>query len=399
MHRAIKVRIYPDARQQAILRRHIGHSRAVYNFGLRWAIWQYHEAMNCGEKPKSPSHFTLTAWLTEFKKHEEVGWLNDVPVNVLSLSLERLARAYTNFFKRRNQGVGFPRPKGKHSPRTARYSRTVKIATDGKSVSLPPREVGWIPMKGWRPEIVGTVKTCTLEWAPSDRWYLSVMVDDGVIETELVPVDNSRIVAVHCGLKDHVTLFNGETAKQIDNPKLLESAEANQKHKARKLSRKAEAAKKPGAARDENGRTIYSKRREKARIQLARVHQRVAFARQDHLNKLALEIAKAGDVVILETWQVKKMIESEEFSKEISDAGWSMLFSKIESKVRELGGQVVKLEKFYPSSQICGNCETRAEKPVPLCEEWTCAHCGARLNRNTNAARNVYRAGIAELSK
>lgn len=399
MYRATKVRIYPDERQQAILRRHIGHSRAVYNFGLRWAIWQYWEAVVNGDKPKSPSHFTLTAWLTEFKKNDEVAWLNEVPVNVLSLSLERLARAYSNFFKRRSQGVGFPRLKGRHSPKTARYSRTVKISDDGRSVSLPPREVGWIPMKGWRPEVVGTVKTCTLELAPSNRWYLSIMIDDGVSEAEIVLPSNLRIVAVHCGLKDHVTVYDGSAVRQIENPKILESAESNLTRKARKLSRKAEAAKKAGAIRDENGRVVYSKRREKARILLARVHARTAFARQDHLNKLAREIAKSGDVVILETWQTKKMLETKECSKDISDAGWSMLFAKVEMKVREFGGRVVKLDKFYPSSQICANCEVRSEKPVPPCKEWTCAHCGTRLNRNVNAARNVYRAGLAELSK
>lgn len=393
MHKAVKVRIYPDARQQALLRRQIGHSRAVYNFGLRWAIWQYHEALETGEKPKSPSHFTFTAWLTEFKKNEEVAWLNEVPVNVLSLSLERLARAYKNFFARRKQGFGFPRPKGKHSPRTARHGRTIKVTPCGRYVSIAPREMGYMRMRGWRPELEGKIKNITVEWAKSDRWYMALMLDDGLEGIGVEPKDSQRVLAVHCGLNDHVTIYDGCNAEHFPNDGLLAQAEANLKRKDRNLSRKAEAAKK--SPRDEDGRQPYSKRREKARIQRARAHEKVANQRLDRANKLAHQIASRADIVVIEAWGIKAMMREPEFAKGIADAAWGQLNTRIEIKVKEMGGQVVKLEKYFPCSQLCSNCEQVHGTKVPLCKEWTCMHCGVKHNRNVNAAINVYRAGVS----
>lgn len=398
MRKAIKVRIYPDARQQGILRRHIGHSRFVFNAGLRRCIWEYHAALESGKKPPKLSHFTLTTWLTEFKRNPDVAFLNEVPYDVLSLSLERVARAYKNFFGRRKDGVGFPRPKGKHSPRRARYKGSAVKVRDGRYVSLPPREVGWIRMRGWRPELCGRIKTTTVEWAASDRWYLSVMLDDGVEEPEapLLP-PAPRVVGVHFGLVDYITVHDGSSMEQVPHTRLLSRAEANLKTKQRKLSRKAEHAKR-GPVSDRG----YSKRRERARIQLARAHERVRNGRQDRAYKLAHWLAGEADVVVLETWNIQEMMsrdrEEKRFGREIADAAWHQVMSRIEVKVRENGGRVVKLARGQASSQVCSACGVRSAGPVPLSAvRWTCGGCGVEHDRNENAARNVYWWGLAEL--
>lgn len=420
---ACVVRIYPNKKQEAILRMHIGHSRAVYNLALKWCVDEYNKAKELKEKPKPVTYFNLTRWLTTFKQNQEFAWLNEVPVDILGRSLFNLSRAYQNFFRNAKQGTlpefrprrtnlpksewpwfwllpaGHPRLKNKYSRKVAQYSRGVKVSDCGCKVHVPPYDFGWMRMKGWRPEFEDYIKGgATIELRPSNRWEMSLSI---LADPPPVPVKNpKRIMAIHCGMVDYITTFNGTEMRKIPNPGFIQHAMENLRRKDRKLARKKNAAEK--IAKESGEKIVYSNRREGMRIQRARCHERVANARKDHYRKVAIDVLRQCDTVVLETWGIIDMLSSDGdgdnvFRRRMADCAWGNLLIFVEQKAKALGKGVIRLERAFPSSLTCNVCGYVLPS-LPLSKKtWSCPKCNTMHDRNENAARNVYAAGLEAL--
>lgn len=392
---AVKVRVYPDKRQQAILRQHIGHSRAIYNMALRKSIWEYHAALEAGEKPKSPTYFGLTAWLTKFKQEPGLEWLQEVPRKILEASVEHLATAYKNFFDRVKKGAeqpGFPKFKGHKSPRKARYKEGVAVNANGRKVKLPPKEFGYMPMRGFRPELMEHLTGAgTIEFSKSGRWFLVLRAR--AEHKPPVIAEYKRVAGVDLGLKDLLTIHDGETVEKIENPKQLAKHTLNLLRKQRKLSRKLEANKGARTVLPDGTRRPWTRRRT-ANVHVARVHERIANTREDYHNRIAYHLAMNYDVVVFESLQVKNMMKNKRLSKSIGDAGWSQLVTKVKQKMQQTGGAVVEIGKWYPSSKLCSACGVRKDAMELSERSWTCANCGAEHDRDGNAALNIRNEGI-----
>jgi putative transposase len=233
-------------------------------------------------------------------------------------------------------------------------------------------------MRGWRPEFGGLpLKMATVEQTPSGRYTCSLRV--AVPGGAPKPLESlGRVIGLDLGLTHFAILDDG---RKIENPRLLALAKENLSRKDRKFRRRKKG----------------SKQRERARVLLARAHERVKWARQDFTNKLAHQLSQEADVVVVEDLAVKNMVKNSHLAKAISDVGWSGFVTRLEQKMAAKGGVVVKINRFFPSSKTCSACGVvLSELPLSV-REWTCEGCGVTHDRDVNAATNIRNEGIKQL--
>ena len=322
-------------------------------------------------------------------KAGEHPWLKDADSQALQESIRHLDRAYTNFFEKRAR---YPRFKKKHAARqTIAYPQRVKVR--GSLVYLP--KVGWVRAVVHR-EVIGTIKTVTVARESTGRYYAAVLTDDDKAPTS--PVTHfTCVTGIDVGLKDAVTTSDGG---KVPNPKFLCRSLKNLKRKQQALSRKIENAKqrcardgKPAARlRDYFGPNIAQARR-----QVARAHERVRCAREDWQHKVSKRLADENQAVCAETLNVKGMLKNRRLALSIADVGWSGLLAKVDYKLRDRGGPLVRIGRFYPSSTTCSVCDGK-NASLRLAERfWVCATCGVTHDRDINAAVNIRNQGILQL--
>jgi putative transposase len=257
-HQAVKVRLYPTTEQQEILSQHFGCSRWWWNYALNLCIETYQAT------GKSLSQSALNAFLPKLKKQEETQWLSECYSQVLQATTLNLVTAYKNFFECRAK---YPRFKSQKNKQSIQYPQSVKVVDN--CLKFPGR-VGIVKAKLHRP-IEGTIKTVTISMTPSGKYYASVLMElEGSNSTATT---DGKIAGIDLGLKDFAIVNDGIKTSKYANPKHLAKHERNLKRKQQKLARK------------EKG----SKSRDKARILVARVHERVSNVRQDYLHKLPLK--------------------------------------------------------------------------------------------------------------
>lgn len=388
---ATKLRLYPTAAERDILARQFGCVRFVRNkaLAMKKVAW--------AERKESLSCYTIKGMLPLWKAGE-FPWLKEADSQALQSAILSLDVAYKNFFERR---TGFPRFKSKHDARQSiQYPQRVKL--DGNRIYLP--KVGWVRVVVHR-AIVGKIKTVTVSRESNGKYFAAILAEDGLPATEpLKAFDASQVAGVDVGLKDAVVDHLGH---KTGNPKFLRTALPNLRRRQRVLSRKIEAAKERYAAakaawagegapnfklRDFFGANIA-----KDRKRVARAHERVRNARNDWQHKLSRQLADENQAVAAETLNVKGMMKNRRLSRAIADVGWSGLLVKTGYKLQRKGGQLVKIDRWFPSSKTCSCCGTLYEGLTLDERSWVCAGCDAVHDRDKNAALNIRAAGIVKL--
>ncbi|MDX3453682.1 RNA-guided endonuclease TnpB family protein [Streptomyces sp. ME02-8801-2C] len=360
--RAFKYRFYPTDAQAAELSRTFGCVRKVYNMALdaRTRAWTRQERINYNQ---------TSAMLTGWKQTEELAYLNEVSSVPLQQALRHLQVAFTNFFGKRAR---YPRFKSrKKSRRSAEYTTSGFRFRDGRltlAKMAEPLDIVWSrPL----PEGV-TPSTVTVSQDAAGRWFVSMLCDDTIAPAP--PTTNA--VGIDLGITSLVTLSTGE---KITNPKHERRDRARLAKAQRELSRKAKG---DGA------------NRAKARRKVARVHARIADRRRDFLHKLTTRLVRENQTVVIEDLTVRNMVKNHTLARAISDAAWTDMRSMLEYKTAWYGRELVVVDRFFPSSRLCGACGTiRAKLPLNV-REWTC-ECGAVHDRDVNAAENLLAAGLA----
>lgn len=358
MLKAYKYRIYPNLEQQEYLAKTFGCTRFIYNKMLADKIEHYKET---GKMLKNTP--------AQYKKEFE--WLKEVDSLALANTQQNLEKAYKNFFK--DKSIGFPKFKSKKTNRfsytTNNQNGTIFISEDNKYIKIPKLKT-MIKIKLHR-EFTGKIKSATLSQNPSGKYFISILVDTENIQ---LPKNDNKI-GIDMGLDIFCALSNGI---KIQNPRFIKQYENKLIKEQRKLSNKV------------NGSNNWNKQR----VKVAKLHENISNCRKDFLHKMSNIITNENQVIIMETLSSKEVQQNKQLSKSVSDVSWYEFSRQLEYKSNCKGRTFVKINKWFPSSQICNYCGYNDGKHTLDIREWTCPQCSTKHDRDINASINILNEGL-----
>jgi putative transposase len=357
IHKTYRFEITPNKEQQVLLNKHFGCVRYVFNHFLNERKEQY-QANN-----KSDNYYTQAKTLTNIKKNEETNWLKEVNSQTLQFSLRCLDTAYVNFFRGNTK---FPKFKSKHNKNTFTVPQFVTIVDNRLFI---PKFKNGIKINLHR-EIQGKISHCTISKTPTDKYFVSIHC-----EVEYQPKQKtSKTVGIDLGLKDFAITSDNIKFK---NNKYVKHYEKQLKKAQKHLSHK------------NNG----SHRYENQRLKVAMLHEKISNARLDNLHKISSQLISDYDLICLEDLNIKGMIKNHKLAKHIADASWGNFVKLLEYKAEWNNKQIVKINRFFPSSKTCNSCGWINQKLKLSDREWTCNNCNTHLDRDYNAAINIFKEG------
>lgn len=358
--RAYNVRLYPNKQQEVLLGKTFGCCRKVYNCMLEARKKSYEETgTQCRSKP------------TDF--YAEFPFLKEVDSNALTAEVLTLNTAFKNFFERKDDGVGFPQFKAKHKDKASYTSYRTKdnIRVEGRKLRLP--KVGFVSFRNYE-DIdwsARDIKHVTVTRSRAGKYYASILVEESV--PKALPTSESEI-GIDLGLKEFCVTSDGEA---VANPRFLKESETRIADLQRAFSRKQKG----------------SKRREALRLRIAREHEKVANRRKDFLDKLSTRLLRENQTVSVEDLDVREVAEGDHAKSE-HDTAWRMFLNKLQYKAEWYGRTIVRVGRWFPSSQLCHCCGFKNALTKDLnVRSWTCPQCGTSHDRDVNAAINILTEG------
>jgi len=363
MLRRYQYRLYPTKDQETLIAKHLGCCRYVYN----WALARKNTAYR--DEGTSLSKYDLTNQLPALK--EELPWLKEVNAQSLQQSIIHLSRAFTNFFEGRAEAPTF---KKKHAPEQA-FTVPQAYTVDFKQSAVKLLKIGMVKAVFHR-TFTGTTKSATVIRKSTGRYLISIVVEDGKKAPKPADPIPDQTVGIDLGLKHYAVLSTGE---KMENPKYLRNAQVRLAVLQRRLDRKKKG----------------SQNRNKARLKVARCHQKIADQRKDFQHQLSSRLVRENQALAVESLNVDGMVKNHSLARAISDAGWGTFISMLAYKCREAGKTLLKIGVFEPSSKTCSVCGYRKADLTLKDRVWACPDCGRVHDRDLNAAINIKQFALA----
>lgn len=404
MEKGFKYRIYPNKTQEKQLEIFFNAKRFIYNYFLNLNIERYKN------KEKLLTYNQMSSLLTELK--QENFWLYQVEKSILQNTLKDLFAAYKRFFSQ--DKITFSKKTIEKAKRTGKEltsydlnghpkfksrknnHQSVKISfmntTAGGNIRVKEKEIKYTSTNKYKKQnckiqmpklknikiaysrqYEGRILSATISQTPSGKYFVSLCCTD--IKHKKSPQVNNQI-GIDLGIKEFAILSNGE---KIDNPKYYYKYEKKLKREQRRLS----------------GKQKKSKNRNKQRLKVSRLHEKVKNTRLDFTHKLSTKLVKENNVICIEDLDVKEMIKNNKLAKSISDASWSEFRRQLNYKSLWNDRILSIVDQYFPSSQLCSNCGFKNEKVKDLTiREWICENCGSEHDRDINAAINILNEGL-----
>lgn len=358
MLKSFKYKLLPTEEQIILLNKHFGSVRFVYNYFLNERKTEYEinkQYLNYYDNMRS---------LVKMKKQEEFKWLNEVNSQSFQASLKHLEGAYNSFFKKRAK---FPKFKSKKSKNSFSVPTGTKIKNGRLQIFKFREGIEFIQSRKFE----GKIKQCTISKTTTNEYFVSILV-----ETTHIPLPKTgKQVGIDLGLKDFVITSDGHRYKNNRyTKKYAKKLKSAQQH----LSRKKKG----------------SNRYEKQRLKVARIHKKITNSRVDNLHKVSTDLVKKYDFIAVESLNIKEMVKNKSFSKHISDASWSTFVSFLTYKAKWNEKELIKIDRFFPSSKTCNHCNHINQSLKLDQREWNCSNCNSVLDRDLNAAKNILKEGL-----
>jgi putative transposase len=315
--------------------------------------------------------------LVALKKTEKYQWLNDVNSQSLQQSLKDLETSYKRFFKKLSKHPKFKKKASRQSFRVPQHIQLYENESNNKyGILFVPKFKEGIKVRLHRKiPSNAKIKSCTIIKTTTNKYYVSILYETD----ETIPIrdiDYKNSIGIDVGLKDMAILSNG---KKYEVLKPLAKLERKLKRAQRKLSSKV----------------LGSKNWEKAKLEVARIHEKIRNIREDYSHKLTKEISESQtDVFFVENLNIRGMLKNHPLAKSISDVSWYKFKTFLKYKAERLGKKVIEIGRFEPSSKICSICGYKNEGLKLSDREWICPECGTKHNRDINAAINIRQFGI-----
>ncbi len=359
--RTYRFKLMPTQEQKILLDKHFEGVRFVFNYFLNERKEQYQA------NKKSDNYYTQAATLTRLKKEEGTIWLKEVNSQSLQFALKCLNIAYVNFFR---GNARFPRFKSKKGRNTFTVPQSTKLEGN-KIYALKFR-------KGIKAVIHRTVKgkvgKCTFSKTPTGKYFVSILTEEQYHPKE----KTGAVCGVDLGLRDLAITSDGIKFKNNKYTKQYERKLTKaQKHLSRKIK----------------GSNSFERQRQKIAI----IHEKIANSRTDNLHKVSHQLVFDYDMIALENLGIKGMMGNKKLSKHIADVGWGVFVGLLEYKAGWNDKQIVKIDRFYPSSKTCNVCGWINQDLKLSDREWVCRN-GHELDRDLNAAKNILEEGLKAIS-
>ena len=366
-HKSYKFRLYPTEEQMVLFDKTFGCSRFIWNQMLADKIAYYKET---GKILKNTP--------AQYKK--DYPWLKEVDSLALCNVQLNLQKAYQSFFKNKKH-FGFPNFKSKnkmsHQSYKTNNNQGIMVINNHK-IKLP--KVGWVRLKQHR-KMTGLIKSATISKTTTGKYFISILC-----ETDIHPYPKTKSsVGIDLGLEHFAILSTGE---KIENPRFLVRS-------SKKLAREQKILSRRGLLAEQRGRSLNDcMNYQKQRLKVAKLHEKISNQRRDFLHQLSTSIIKNHDRICMEDLASKNLMRNHRLAKAIGDASWSEFCRMLEYKAEWYGKQIIRISRWFPSSQICSNCKMNSGKKPLHIREWTCENCGNHHDRDLNASLNILHEGL-----
>ena len=362
---ATRVRIYPTPEQAVFLNQQFGAVRFCYNKALLIIRNQYqrHGVSLRAKRDIKPL-------LAVAKKSRKYHWLKSFDAIALQQSIIHLDTAFAKFFKKTAR---FPRFKSKRSKQSSYHCTSVSVGDD------------WIKIPKMAPikarihrELEGSIRSITVSRTATGKYFASILTDDGL--NAPIPIQTlDQVVGIDMGLTDVCITSEGV---KTPNPRFLKNAASNLRRKQKALSRCQKG----------------SRGRAKARLLVAKAHERLANTRADFQHKLSRQLVDDNQAVVVETLKITNLLKNHRLAKHIADVSWDGLIKKLTYKAMRAGKHLVKINPWFASTKTCACCGYKIASLPLAVRTWDCPACGTTdIDRGINAAINIRQQGLIHL--